>query len=111
MSGAKYVHDGSRIKHTPGSALTAGDVVVQSELIGIAVDDIAANEEGVLVIEGEFILPKNTGYGFAVGDIAYWDDADDEVQNTSDTGANNQIGKITEVCVAADTTCRVKLIP
>jgi len=39
------------IDYTPGSEVTAGDVVVQNELIGVAVADIAASEKGSLQID------------------------------------------------------------
>jgi len=111
MSDATFVAKGDRIPHTPSSALTAGDVVVQVDLIGIATEDIAANALGSLAVEGIFELPKQAATAMPLGTIVYWDDADDEVQTTADTGTNKQLGKVTEAALAADTTVRVKLTP
>jgi hypothetical protein len=33
---AQFVHDGNRVDYTPSSAVAAGDVVVQGELVGVA---------------------------------------------------------------------------
>jgi predicted RecA/RadA family phage recombinase len=40
MATAQFIHDGEQIDYTPGSAVAAGAVVVQGELIGIAKVDI-----------------------------------------------------------------------
>ena len=111
MSNGEYVNDGSRIKYTPGSDVTAGDVVVLSGLIGYANDDIAANEEGTLYIKGQVELPKVGATAWSQGDTLYWDESESELTNTSDSSANNQIGKAAEDAASAATTARVILIP
>lgn len=109
---ATLVGDGTHIKHTPVSALTAGDVVVQSELVGIATDDIAAGELGSLAIEGVFIMPRSSVVlgGIAVGRVLYWDTVALEIRVTP--GANGQrIGKAAEASPQSPQPIRVRLIP
>jgi len=65
------------LAYTPGAAVTAGDVVVQGDLIAVAPRDIAASVLGNLLIVGPlavFIFPKETGTGTAltVGTVVYW---------------------------------------
>lgn len=111
MAVATFIQDGAAIDHTPGSAVAAGDVVVQGDLIGIAKRPIAANELGALSIEGIFDFPKATGVGtaIAVGAIVYWDVADSEAKEDSETGANKQLGKVVAAAGDNDATVRVRL--
>jgi len=66
MATGQFIHDGKAIDHTPSSAVSAGDVVVQGDLIGVAKLDIAANVLGALAVDGVFDLPKATGGGTAI---------------------------------------------
>ena len=111
MPDAKYMTDGSVIDYTPGSAVSAGDVVVQSELVGIALDDIAANEKGSLAVRGKFTVPKDTSTAFSAGDLVYWDVADNEAQDTADSGTNKQMGYAEADVLAATATMVVILSP
>lgn len=108
---AKRVQEGASVDYTPGSAVTAGDVVVQGELIGVAPSDIAANELGALQVEGVFDFPKATGGGSAItaGAKVYWDVADSEAKVDAEAGANKLLGKTILAAADADTTVRVKL--
>ena len=79
MAQATFVHEGAAIDHTPGADVAPGDVVVQSDLVGIAKREIKANTLGALAVEGVFDVAKEAGAGvtFSTGDLAYWDDAND----------------------------------
>lgn len=81
-----FVQEGKSIDHTPGSAVSAGDVVVQGDLIGVAKLDIAANALGALAIVGVFDFPKVTG-AISAGDEVFWDDDGDPVGGTAGSGA------------------------
>ncbi len=78
MAYATFVHDGNSIDYVPGSAVGAGQIVVQGDLVGIAKLDIVANTLGALAVSGVFELPKATGSGEAIdaGASVYWDDAE-----------------------------------
>ncbi|MBW7905283.1 MAG: DUF2190 family protein [Phycisphaerae bacterium] len=107
---AFFVHDGASIDHTPGSAVSAGDVVVQGELVGVAKLDIAANKLGALAVSGVFDFPKTAGGGTAIamGANVYWDNTN-KVATTTATG-NKLIGKVVRAAVDADTSVRVRML-
>ena len=109
MAAANFVSDGNRIDHTPGSALAAGDVVVQGDLVGVATMPIAANTLGSLAVSGVFDFPKATGGGTAItiGSIVYWDDTNNQATTTS-TG-NKLIGKTVKAAADGDATVRVRM--
>jgi len=111
MATAQFIHDGKSIDHTPGSAVNAGDVVVQGELVGVAKLDIAAAALGALAVEGVFDFPKATGGGTAItaGANVYWDVADTEAKTDDESAANKLIGKVVKAAADADTTVRVRL--
>jgi len=109
----RFIHDGNSIDYTPNSAVTAGDVVVQGELVGVAKLDIAANALGGLAVVGVFDFPKAGGavVTFAAGANAYWDAANSTAVATSGdpAGTNKLIGKVVKAAADADTTVRVRL--
>ena len=111
MATAQFIHDGRAIDYTPGSAVAAGDVVVQGELVGIAKLDIAANALGALTVEGVFDFPKATGGGTAItaGAKVYWDVGDTEAKEDDESAANKLIGKVVKAAADADATVRVRL--
>jgi predicted RecA/RadA family phage recombinase len=111
--GADFVHGDDTIDYTPAADVTAGDVIVQSKLIGIAKVDIAANALGALAVEGVFDVPKAAGGGitFSAGDYVYWDAGAGEATNTANAGANLQMGKAELDAADADDTVRVMLTP
>ena len=111
--GAQFVQDGISIDYTPHSAVTAGAVIVQEDLIGIAKIDIPANSLGALAIEGVFDFPKAAGAatGIAAGAICYWDAADQQAKTDSESGANKKLGKCIRAAADSDTTVRIKLDP
>lgn len=117
MAAGDFKGSGDRIVWTAGTtAITAGSVVVvrsgATGMVGIAVTDIAASGTGVVQIEGEVEVTKNTTSGagvFAVGAIIYWDVAD--ANFSTQASANIKAGICTEAAAAAATTAKIKLIP
>jgi predicted RecA/RadA family phage recombinase len=109
MATARFIHDGHSIDYTPGSNVSAGDVVVQEKLVGVAKRPIAAGALGALAVSGVFDFPKATGGGTAIaaGQPVYWD-GNNEVVTT-----NGDLYILMGHCVAAagddDTTARVRL--
>jgi len=106
---ANFVQDGRYVDYTPGSAVSAGAVVVQADLVGVAVRDIPANTLGVLAVEGVFTFPKATGAStaIAVGTTVYW--ASGTSTATATATSNKLIGKVVKAAVDADATVLVKL--
>jgi len=108
---ATFVHEGHAIDHTPGADVSAGDVVVQGELVGVAKLDIPANALGALAVTGVYDFPKASGGGvtFSTGDIVYWDDTNDLAVATDGAGANKEIGNAVADAADADTSVRVRM--
>ena len=111
MPTAVFVQEGNQVDYTPGAAVAAGDVVVQGDLIGVAKQPIAANALGALAVTGVFDFPKATGGGMAIaaGATVYWDVADTEAKEDSETGANKLIGKTVAAATDDDATVRVRM--
>lgn len=107
MPQAIFIHDGKYIDYTPGSAVASGDVVVQGDLVGVALRPLATGEPGALAVDGVFDFNKNTGVAFTVGTVLYWDDTNNVVTATA-TG-NKQIGKVVRAAATNDTTVRMRL--
>ena len=111
MATAQFIHDGNNIDYTPGADVSAGDVVVQSDLVGIAKLDIASGTLGALSVTGVFDLPKTAGVGEAIaaGAKVYWDVADAVAKTDSESGANAYLGKTVAAAGDTDATVRVRL--
>jgi predicted RecA/RadA family phage recombinase len=107
---AEIIHNNETVPYTPGSAVSAGAVVVQGSLVGIAATDIAADEAGALVVGGVVEVPKPTGVGtdYSAGDLLYWDVADANAQDDADSGTNKRIG--TAIADVATTETRVRVL-
>jgi len=108
---ATMVQEGRRIDYTPSTAVVAGQVVVQGELVGVATEPIAANTLGSLAVEGVFDFTKATGASTAivVGANVYWDVADTEAKVDDESAANKLLGKSVLAATDADETVRIKL--
>lgn len=111
MATVEFVQEGSAVDYTPGSDVSAGDVVVQGNLLGVAKRDIKSGELGALAVAGLFDFPKATGASTAIGvgvDV-YWDVAEVVAKTDDETGANELIGKTVLAAGDNDATTRVRL--
>lgn len=79
------------IDYTPAAAVTGGDVVVLTGIVGIAPNDIAANDKGSLQTSGLFRVPKTTAAQVR-GLPVYWNATGDPDSGDAGTGAANQLG-------------------
>lgn len=109
MAAAVFIQEGSAIDHTPSSALSAGDVVVQADLVGVVVQDIAANELGALKVEGIFDFDKLGSDVINFGDELFWDDTLNHVTLNAAAGANKSVGKAVEDADATKTRVEVRM--
>lgn len=100
---------GDYVDYTPGSAVSAGDVVVQGELVGVATSAISANVKGAIAVRGVCRFPKDTGSTSAItaGANCYWD-AGNEVATTT-AGSNKLIGKAVAAAAASASTVDILL--
>lgn len=86
MTQAIFISDDSTLKHTPGSAVTGGDVVAVGSRALIAKLDIEASRVGALATEGVFNIVKKTG-AITDGAPVYWDPTGDPDNGTAGSGA------------------------
>jgi len=108
--GAIFVQDDEMVDYTPGADTAAGAVVVQNDLVGVALKPIPANTLGSLAVEGIFDFPKATTPGSAIasGASVYWNVAAQQATTTS--AGNKLLGKTTRAAADADATVRVRLL-
>ena len=106
---ATLLRDGSTVNYTPGTAVDAGDIVVQGQLFGVACADIAASALGALTVAGVFSLPKATTSTSALtaGADVYWDSSGEVVTTTTST--NVYVGKVEIAAAATASTVNVLL--
>lgn len=104
---ARFVSLGERIDYTPGSAVTAGTVVVQGDVLGIAMVDIPANTLGALSTEGIWAIEK-AAEAIAVGDKVWWDGANSRVTKTKGV-LTVLAGKAVSAAASGDATVNVLL--
>jgi predicted RecA/RadA family phage recombinase len=83
---ATYIQAGREIDYTPGSAVAAGQVVVQQNLVGIAKTAIAANALGALSVSGIFDVDQ-AAEAITAGSPVYWDADGNSVSGTAGAGA------------------------
>lgn len=105
---AQFVQEGDVVDYTPGADVAAGAVVVQNDLIGVAVRPIPANTLGSLVVEGVVDFPKSTAGGSAIaaGITVYWNAG--AQQATATSAGNKLLGKVVRAAADADATVRVR---
>ena len=108
---AIFVSTGDMIDYTPATAVSAGDVVVQEDLVGIAKADIAAGTLGALAVAGVFDVPKATGSetSIAAGTKVYWDVVEQVAKADDESGTNKYLGKAVAAAGDDDATVRVRL--
>lgn len=112
-----FVHDGNSIDYTPTADVTAGDVVIQNDLVGVAKLDIPAGALGALAVTGVFDFPKATGAGTAIaaGVKVYWDEDTQQASEEGDESDSGSLegaaflGKAVKDAADDDETVRVRL--
>ena len=115
MAQATLVSDGRIADHTPAGDISAGDVVLQSSLFGIASQAIAATKLGSIITDGIFDVVKITG-GVSAGAPIFWDPTGNPVVGVAGTGACTVtqaalklMGWAVEAAASGAATARVKL--
>ncbi len=103
---ARYVQKGEAVDYRPENAVSAGDVIVLGNLIGIARLDIGAGTLGSLAVVGVFDAPKATG-AITAGAAVYWDATNHQVTTTATD--NPYLGKAILAAESADESVRFLL--
>lgn len=111
VKGAIFKQRGDMVNYIPTSDVSAGDVIVQGDLIGIAKLDIKANNLGTLALTGVYAMPKATGSGeaIAVGAKVYWDAVNLLTTTDDASGVNKFLGKSILAASDGDQTVLVRL--
>ena len=118
---AKYIQTGAAVDYTPDADVSAGDVVVQGEFLGIAKLDIETGKLGALATSGVFDVAREAATAFTKWKKVYWDaDGDPEggeagtgaAVDTAASGANEPMGFAIEAAAdeATQTTVRVLIV-
>lgn len=104
-----FIGVGGYWPYTPGSAVSAGDMVVMGEVVGHAPRDISANVEGTVQVSGIVEVPKATTSGSAItqGQRLYWDASNLIAVTTKST--HKCLGWAQEAAAASAATVRVEL--
>lgn len=104
MTEASYYHNGCNLDHTPGSAVSAGEVLkLDDDRVAVPANPIGASELGGVDVDQyvyKFTKASGSGVTFAVGDDVYWDaSAASAVQPGLDLdgSADHYVGR----CIAA----------
>lgn len=109
MAQADFYHgDPVMVDYTPGSAVSAGDVVVVAGVPMVAHADIPANTLGAVAAGGGVYTVTGNG-AIAAGTRVYWIDADNEV--TATPGGNRFFGFTVSACAGDGSTCTVLHVP
>ncbi|MFA0792671.1 capsid cement protein, partial [Microbulbifer echini] len=69
-----FVQDGRMLNVTNSTSadITSGQVVPVGAVLGVAMDDIAVGETGVLAIDGVFTVPKVSAAEINQGESLTW---------------------------------------
>jgi predicted RecA/RadA family phage recombinase len=106
-----YVQEGKIIDfaNTSGSAIASGDVVLQGEIIGVAVTNIAATTgTGAVAIKGVFKLPLAGSLAITAGDAVFWNAG---TKTVTKTNTDSQLGFATTSQNSNDPFVNVLLNP
>lgn len=93
-----FIQEGKVLDYTAASAVKSGDVIAMGQLLGVALDDIAAGETGPVQVDGVWELPKLSTAVINQGESVNWDASANEFDANSATPA---AGDLTGGCVAA----------
>lgn len=104
---AVYVQNGNVIDVIASADISVGDVVPLTNMCGVALVDIAANDTGSVKLDGVFTLPTDTGAAWSVGEKVYWDATNNRATKTSTS--NTPLGFAVTAKASAGTSCNVKL--
>lgn len=100
------VSNGHTMDYTATADISSGDAVLVGSVLGIAITDMASGDDGDLVLEGVFELPK-AAVAITQGAQLYWDDANSQVTTTSTD--NTACGKAFAAAASGDDTVYVKI--
>ena len=78
-----YIQEGNVLSYTATAAVASGAVVVIGKRIAIALADIAVGDTGAITAEGVFAVAKLGTDVVGLGDLLYWDAANNRLTTTA----------------------------
>ena len=102
-----YIQEGNVLSYTATAAVASGAVVVIGKRIAIALADIAVGETGSITAEGVFAVAKLGTDVVGLGDLLYWDAANNRLTTTA--GGNTAAGFAAAPAGAGVGTVNIKI--
>jgi predicted RecA/RadA family phage recombinase len=99
---------GDVFDYIAAGAIAAGQVVVMTDTVGVAVSSGVSGDTIAVSFEGVYILPANNTQAFTIGQKLYWD-ATNNVITTTPT-SNTFAGYAFIAKLTAGVTAQVRLI-
>lgn len=101
--------DVTKVDYTPGSAVSAGDVIVSGDCCLVAHLDIASGDLGAVTLHGGvYTVPKATGEVWAIGDSVYYDES---AENLTKTATDNVLfGRAAAAAISGATSSSALLL-
>jgi len=107
---SRFVQEGNTLDYTnsTSSAISAGDVVVLGNKVGIAATDIPIGAKGAVKMNGVFEVLKDEAAVFTQGATVYYDTINDEM--VAESGDNTVVAGYAAYAASVNsTTVYVKL--
>tara|TARA_B100000459_G_scaffold52626_1_gene28140 strand:- start:10522 stop:10845 length:324 start_codon:yes stop_codon:yes gene_type:complete len=89
-----FVQNGNSLDLVASSSYSSGDIVIEGNLVGVAVTDIASGETGAVSVSGVYEFTKESAATLAQGDIAYYDAS---TKKLDDNTSNPAVGFVVKV--------------
>jgi predicted RecA/RadA family phage recombinase len=89
-----FVQNGKQLDVIASAAYKSGELVIEGNLVGVAVADIASGETGAIATEGVYALEKEAAAALIQGDKAYYDAATKKLDATN---TNPAVGYVVAV--------------
>jgi predicted RecA/RadA family phage recombinase len=102
-----YIQEGETMNYTAGAAITAGQMVLVTGVVGIAVSDCASGAVGVMATMGVFEVAKEGTDAPAQGQIMYYNATNGTATVTA--SSNKVIGYAWAAAASGDSTVQVRL--
>ena len=107
---ATLVQAGVQLDYTPSADVTAGDIInLGVSLVGVAANDIAANQLGSLSTAGVYEIAKPTGAMIAGAVVDFDPDTSKLIATTTGGDDAFLIGRVVYAAASADATAFVLL--
>ena len=106
---ATFYQKGDAVEYTAANGLSVGQVVSLTNIIGVALNDIASGASGAIALEGVFQLPAASGITAAIGDKLYWDDTNNLLTTTSTGNAVAGVTLTTKATAAANVYLKINV--